>query len=214
MLHNLCAILIKEPYEKHMLPYKALIKEGRLDVIMPAHITYTAVDPENTAGFSRIWLNDILRAQLGFKGVIMSDCLSMAGADIGDIKSRVVRALAEGCCDMAIMANQTRPLVLEVLNYLQKEQLEERFKQSIQSQARLAILASRGKREITHHSSSIPQVSKVKSSTADSWSSGTLINYGAKALVAAGLFFIGYKFAQSNYSSTPSTTKLDIPKLF
>lgn len=123
-------------FEKNLLPYRELIKLGLLDVIMPAHITYTAVDPDNTAGFSKIWLNDILRDTLGFKGAIISDCLSMSGADIGDMKERALRALANGCCDMAIMCNQKRDHVLEVLNYLQANLNQDR-----NSQLRLAVLS-------------------------------------------------------------------------
>ena len=112
---------------------------------------------------------------------------------------------------MAIMANQTRPVVLEVLNHLQTEQLEGRFVQSVQSQARLAILASRNKQEITYSSPS--QTSKINNHTSHSWS-GTLINYGTKALVAAGLFFIAYKMGQKSSSMSHTVKVADAPKPF
>lgn len=75
-----------------------------LDALMPAHVIFNQID-NKPAGFSKIWLQDIAREQLGFEGVLFSDDLSMKAAHVaGDAGARVKAALSAGC-DMALVCN-------------------------------------------------------------------------------------------------------------
>ena len=92
-----------EILRKDIAPYRSAIQAG-LAAVMPAHVIYTQCDPE-PAGYSKYWLQQVLRGKLGFDGLVFSDDLSMAGAGTaGGIAERARAALDAGC-DMVLLCN-------------------------------------------------------------------------------------------------------------
>jgi beta-N-acetylhexosaminidase len=109
---------VAEIMKKDIAPYRAAIAAG-LSAIMPAHVIYTQAHPE-PAGYSRYWLQEVLRGRLGFEGLVFSDDLSMIGASTaGAIPERARAALAAGC-DMLLLCNdpQGQVALLESLGDL------------------------------------------------------------------------------------------------
>jgi beta-N-acetylhexosaminidase len=111
----------KDILRKDMLPYRSVIEAG-VAAVMPAHVVYPQVDPE-PAGYSKRWLQEILRGQLAFEGLIFSDDLSMEGAAVaGGPPERAKAALAAGC-DMVLLCNNPKGLD-ELLSSLESVSLQ------------------------------------------------------------------------------------------
>jgi len=89
-----------EELQPDLLPFKALADD--VQAVMMAHVCYPALAPQ-PAGFSPDWINDVLKQQLGFSGLVVSDDLDMAGAEpAGDLSARLDQAFKAGC-DIALV---------------------------------------------------------------------------------------------------------------
>ncbi len=95
-------------------PYRPLVADG-LAAVMMAHVLFPAVD-DVPASFSRRWVQQVLRGELRFTGVVFADDLSMEGAGaMGDVVARAAGAMAAGC-DILPLCND-RAAVLQVLQH-------------------------------------------------------------------------------------------------
>ncbi|MBB6521729.1 beta-N-acetylhexosaminidase [Pseudoteredinibacter isoporae] len=119
--------------ERDLAPFKLLLNQ--LDAVMPAHIIFSQID-DQPVGFSKHWLQQRLRKDLGFDGVIFSDDLSMEGAvQAGSYAERAEAALDAGC-DMVLVCNN-REGALEVAQSL------ENYEFSPKSRERLSRMLAR-----------------------------------------------------------------------
>ncbi|WP_062200880.1 beta-N-acetylhexosaminidase [Demequina salsinemoris] len=83
--------------ERDLSPFAAVIAAGT-ETIMSSHILVPALDAENPATFSRTILRGLLRDEMGFAGVVVSDALDMRGACEGiGIPAAAVKAIHGGC---------------------------------------------------------------------------------------------------------------------
>jgi beta-N-acetylhexosaminidase len=100
--------------EEDLVPFAEGIHAGA-DAVMMAHVSYPAVAPE-PAGYSPRWMREILRGDMGFRGVIFSDDIGMAAAEgVGGVKARIDAHLDAGCdvvlvCPPALVAESLRAM--------------------------------------------------------------------------------------------------------
>ena len=66
----------EELMERDLLPFRTAIEAG-VPAIMTGHVLFERIDPFYPATISRIFLHDILRHELGYEGVVVTDGLEM-----------------------------------------------------------------------------------------------------------------------------------------
>jgi beta-N-acetylhexosaminidase len=92
--------------EIELQPYKDLIAAGLVDAVMTAHIFNAHLDPELPATLSRPIINGLLREQLGFDGVVISDDMQMGAIrDRYGFEAAIQHAIEAGVDILAIANN-------------------------------------------------------------------------------------------------------------
>lgn len=91
-------------------PYRALIANGFEDFVMVGHLIDTEIDPTGLpSSLSEPWIGGVLRGQLGFTGVVITDDLEMGAIrDHFDLKETVTRAVRAGV-DVLLFSNTAKP---------------------------------------------------------------------------------------------------------
>lgn len=92
-----------------MLPFRAL---ADLPIGMTAHVRFDAIDPDHPATLSQPVIRDLIRGEIGFQGLLMSDDLSMKALG-GTFTSRTAALFAAGC-DLALHCNGDMAEAVEV----------------------------------------------------------------------------------------------------
>lgn len=88
-----------------LIPFQRMIDYG-IAGVMAAHVVYPKIDSK-PAGFSKVWLQQILRTELHFEGCIFTDDLNMRGAGVPYCETMLQRAQAalSAGCDMILVCN-------------------------------------------------------------------------------------------------------------
>lgn len=88
----------EELYRVHILPYRKLINEKQLDGCMVSHIIYNEIDPVYPAAFSHQIIEGLLRDELSFNGIVVTDDLEMEGSQsyVQDIVQAFILAFNAG----------------------------------------------------------------------------------------------------------------------
>lgn len=91
--------------ERELAPYRNLFGQGYADFVMVGHLLHRDVDAKYPASLSRRWISDILRRELGYRGVVITDDLNMGAiVDHYSLEKALELAINAGV-DMVIVGN-------------------------------------------------------------------------------------------------------------
>ena len=91
----LCSLSLSELENSHWIPFKQLAPHT--PALMSSHVTYQAVDPRLPATFSQDVLQSVIRERWDFKGLILSDSLTMGALGGKSLGEKAVQAFKAGC---------------------------------------------------------------------------------------------------------------------
>ncbi|HEX3466008.1 MAG TPA: beta-N-acetylhexosaminidase [Candidatus Elarobacter sp.] len=91
---------------RDLIPFKRAIAERAASIVMTAHVVIEAFDPDRPATISRKILTDLLRGELGYDGIVATDCLEMdaIAGTIGTVRG-AVEALKAGA-DLLLISHR------------------------------------------------------------------------------------------------------------
>lgn len=101
--HEKLPVVHAQRAELEQADFVAFRAVADLPMAMTAHVVYADLDPHAPATTSMLMIDEIIRGQIGFDGLLMSDDLSM-GALAGDMATRCTSSIAAGC-DMLLHCN-------------------------------------------------------------------------------------------------------------
>ncbi|HJT25113.1 MAG TPA: beta-N-acetylhexosaminidase, partial [bacterium] len=160
-----------------LVPYRDLIQNNLLDAVMLSHVVYKSVDPYFPASLSPEMIQKILRGELGYKGLVISDDLRMDA-----IKQRypldvsVVQAVNAGVDVLLVTDNYERRVMDSLVRAVVSGQvplrsIDEAYGRIMATKAKYGILKGKKIRVLPalaqepQAANSSPQVAKVKPQT-------------------------------------------------
>lgn len=120
-----------------LLPFRAARR--RIPSIMTAHVVFESLDPGAPATMSRRVITGLLREELGYDGLIVSDDLEMrAVSDLYGIEESAVRAIRAGC-DLLLICSRYDDLILAKERLIREGEADSAFRERLEEAARRTL---------------------------------------------------------------------------
>lgn len=131
-----------------LLPYKDAISTGRAQIIMVGHLFVKSIDEDNPATLSKKIITDLLRNELKFNGVVISDDMLMKGVGDEALAQKVVKFINAGgdillFSEFKINNQRTADLVAQIIvdavneKKISKERIDASYKRIMALKAKL-----------------------------------------------------------------------------
>lgn len=158
----------KQLQQIHLAPFEAAVRAG-VDGVMTGHILYPALDAKNIATFSKPILGNLLRQQMGFKGLVVTDSLDMKSAtSFCTISGCAVRALESGS-DMILLGRYVKPLTVfkqaaqEIKTKNLQPRVEEAARKIFETKQKMGLLSGKEKQPAPTHQAYQAALEKISS---------------------------------------------------
>jgi beta-N-acetylhexosaminidase len=127
-----------------LVPFRAAISQG-IDALMTAHVVYTSLDPDQPATLSPGIIGTLLRGELGYDGVVMTDALEMAAiSDSHDRGEAAVGAILAGA-DIVLVSDEPELAIAALRTAVRDGSLpEQRLDASVRRILRLKLTHASG----------------------------------------------------------------------
>lgn len=106
-------------------PFRGLIQDTQIDSIMTAHVIAKAFDPDQIATCSSALVNNLLRQEMGFQGLVISDALVMGGVN-GDPISTAIEAVQAGV-DILLMPPDPQATIEGLIRAVELQVISEKI---------------------------------------------------------------------------------------
>ena len=111
---------IDDLFSSDLKPYLELV--NKIDAVMCAHVLFSNID-KFIPSYSRLWIDEILKNQIGFDGIVFSDDLTMVGAGNDDFFEKAYNSVLAGC-DMTLICNN-REGAINAINHFEEMGVEQ-----------------------------------------------------------------------------------------
>lgn len=103
-----------------LLPYRKLIGEGLADVVLTAHVFNGRLDPQHPATLSAPVIDGLLRGELGFDGVVLSDDLTMGAITRHYTHAEAVERAIHAGVDILLIADSSAETTVRTIDVIRE----------------------------------------------------------------------------------------------
>jgi beta-N-acetylhexosaminidase len=150
---------LRKLWEQDLVPYRTLRRE--LPMVMVSHAAFPSVTKQPTpASISKKWITDVLRKQIGYRGLICSDDLEMGGVlAAAPVEQAIIGHIRAGG-DLGLICHQEDLILRGHEALIREAERDSRFAQRVQESTR-RVLAFK-KKSLTGRSSASPASARVE----------------------------------------------------
>jgi beta-N-acetylhexosaminidase len=159
----------KKLWEQDLVPYRTMRRE--LPFVMVSHAAFPAVTKERTpASLSKKWITDILRKQIGYRGLICSDDLEMGGVLEGrPIEQAAIGHIRAGG-DLGLICHQEEFIVRAYEAMVLEAERDRKFRGRVEESAK-RVLAFK-KKHLVKPRTQVPTAPRVEKLSRQLWEFG------------------------------------------